>query len=251
MGSSVPRGDLYPATYNWCGYVAEQWYFTHGGQQQGPVDSATLMKLASTGQLIPSDLVWQEGMPQWALASSLQGLFGVPEASAHPSEELQTHSTTPSVPPPVVRKESFQSRIAKARRRQFMPATSWLDLFDWQFKKYLTPLIVRLTWVVVLVMASLALVGLAVVACTSWLPEAETQWISPDTNVPSGPTYELTWPALPRWLTLRLVMTATLLFQAVGIMVFVLWIRVVLESVIVLFNISMTLTSIEQTLEEE
>jgi len=50
------------------------WYYVKQGQQQGPVTIETLRALAATGQLQPSDLVWQEGMNQWVQAGSVDGL---------------------------------------------------------------------------------------------------------------------------------------------------------------------------------
>lgn len=73
--------------------MATQWHYTHDGQPaEAPVSSARLKQLAACGQLSPTDLVWQDGMVEWAPASSVKGLFpsskdlgdsaGVPPASA-------------------------------------------------------------------------------------------------------------------------------------------------------------------------
>jgi hypothetical protein len=51
--------------------MADQWYYGKDGQQQGPVDEATIKSLLASGQLAPSDLVWKEGMANWAAASTL------------------------------------------------------------------------------------------------------------------------------------------------------------------------------------
>ncbi len=51
-----------------------QWYFAQGGQQQGPVATAALRDMLSSGRLRPFDLVWHKGMPQWAPADSIEGL---------------------------------------------------------------------------------------------------------------------------------------------------------------------------------
>jgi hypothetical protein len=45
------------------------------GQQTGPYSIEQLRMMASRGELSPSDLVWQEGMPSWEPASSLPGVF--------------------------------------------------------------------------------------------------------------------------------------------------------------------------------
>jgi uncharacterized RDD family membrane protein YckC len=55
------------------------WYYYHNGQQVGPVPLDTIRSLIARGQFRPDDLVWREGMPQWApvaqvaeLASAMQ-----------------------------------------------------------------------------------------------------------------------------------------------------------------------------------
>jgi GYF domain 2 len=55
--------------------VADQWYYACDGQQWGPVSSASLREMAVHGVLQPTDLVWTEGMSQWAPASLARGLF--------------------------------------------------------------------------------------------------------------------------------------------------------------------------------
>src|SRR5438552_2345764 len=55
--------------------MAEIWYYTSQGKQMEPVTEADLKRLASSGLLRPTDLVWQEGMPDWIRASSAKGLF--------------------------------------------------------------------------------------------------------------------------------------------------------------------------------
>jgi TM2 domain-containing membrane protein YozV len=53
----------------------DQWWFVHNGQQGGPVAWAELHERASGMQLRQEDLVWRAGMPQWAPALSIPGLF--------------------------------------------------------------------------------------------------------------------------------------------------------------------------------
>ncbi len=52
-----------------------KWYYTSGGQQQGPVDFSDLQMLAGLGQLGAQDQVWTEGMGAWTSASQIQGLM--------------------------------------------------------------------------------------------------------------------------------------------------------------------------------
>jgi len=52
-----------------------EWFYAQAGRQKGPVPPAEIKRLADAGELKPNDLVWREGMPQWAPAARVQGLF--------------------------------------------------------------------------------------------------------------------------------------------------------------------------------
>jgi hypothetical protein len=53
-----------------------EWHYTVDGQPTAvPVNAAQLKQLAESGQLKPTDLVWQDGMLEWAPAGSIKGLF--------------------------------------------------------------------------------------------------------------------------------------------------------------------------------
>jgi hypothetical protein len=52
------------------------WFYTQQGKAAPvPVPPAQLKQLADTGQLQPTDLVWQEGLASWVTASTIKGLF--------------------------------------------------------------------------------------------------------------------------------------------------------------------------------
>jgi hypothetical protein len=53
----------------------QPWYFARSGKQQGPVPESALRQMLATGQLSAADLVWREGLPQWAPAASVPGLM--------------------------------------------------------------------------------------------------------------------------------------------------------------------------------
>ena len=55
--------------------MAQNWYYAAGEQKLGPYSASQLRQLAATGQLRPTDMVWKEGMKQWAAAGSVKGLF--------------------------------------------------------------------------------------------------------------------------------------------------------------------------------
>lgn len=55
--------------------TAVQWYHARGTEQFGPVSAGELKQLAQSGRLKPDDLVWREGMADWAPARTVRGLF--------------------------------------------------------------------------------------------------------------------------------------------------------------------------------
>jgi hypothetical protein len=64
------------------------WHYTRERHPKGPVTFEQLRELARTGELNPGELVWQEGMAQWAEARTIDGLYPspppVPAATAPP-----------------------------------------------------------------------------------------------------------------------------------------------------------------------
>jgi uncharacterized protein (TIGR03067 family) len=55
--------------------MANQWYYSKNGDKCGPVTSAELKALAGAGKLLPTDLVWKEGISSWKPAGKVNGLF--------------------------------------------------------------------------------------------------------------------------------------------------------------------------------
>lgn len=53
----------------------EQWYVGQSGDRKGPFTSEDLRKMAESGELKPSDLIWKQGLEQWVPASSAKNLF--------------------------------------------------------------------------------------------------------------------------------------------------------------------------------
>lgn len=60
--------------------ASNPWSFARGGVPAGRVSIAELQRMAAGGQLFPNDMVWQEGMPNWVPASSIDGLFAASSA---------------------------------------------------------------------------------------------------------------------------------------------------------------------------
>lgn len=55
--------------------MASQWHVGRGGQSTGPYSTEQLREMAATGRISPGDLVWKEGMAEWADCATVQGLF--------------------------------------------------------------------------------------------------------------------------------------------------------------------------------
>jgi hypothetical protein len=88
------------------------WYYAKNGQQQGPISPAELKKLVASGEIGPTDLVFQEGGTQWVEASSVKGLFPpagtnkpaptpAPEPQPTPSRKTDATTSRKAEPAPV------------------------------------------------------------------------------------------------------------------------------------------------------
>ena len=90
------------------------WYLGRDGQQFGPVDDTEFRRLATSGQLLPTDLVWREGFAEWVAVATLPPMTPpapvapppprAPEpAVTHPTaratgQPAQARATTPERP---------------------------------------------------------------------------------------------------------------------------------------------------------
>jgi hypothetical protein len=73
--------------------MSEKWFYMKGANKLGPVNSTKLRELAQTGELLPADLVWKEGIGDWKRARKIDGLFdGKPRSPSSAS--------APKKPPP-------------------------------------------------------------------------------------------------------------------------------------------------------
>jgi hypothetical protein len=80
--------------------MSGDWYYAKNGTSNGPLTSRELLRLVLEGTLLPTDLVWKEGLEDWQPASSVKGLF---DSSSSPSP---LHSTPTSASSP--KGESFR-----------------------------------------------------------------------------------------------------------------------------------------------
>jgi hypothetical protein len=116
------------------------WYYAKDEQQHGPVTPAQLKSLSNSGKLLPTDLVWKEGMGDWAPASDVKGLFTfvpvpppppadlaageeVAETSkASPTSGSSSTAVTSPTPEPVPPAGSSQAVSGREPQPTFVPA---------------------------------------------------------------------------------------------------------------------------------
>jgi hypothetical protein len=80
-----------------------QWWYARDDEQLGPLSPTELRRLAAGGGLAPTDLVWREGLSEWAPAGRIKGLF--PEMR-DPADEAPL---PPAGPPSGIRTGSPQA----------------------------------------------------------------------------------------------------------------------------------------------
>jgi GYF domain 2 len=99
-----------------------EWYYTTNNQQMGPISWDELRQLASTGLLHPTDMVWKEGMVDWAKADRTDGLFS--ERAAPRREERYDEDR----PRPRSRDSRDDDDYDDRPRRRRRPAASGMPL---------------------------------------------------------------------------------------------------------------------------
>ncbi|MBN2311155.1 MAG: DUF4190 domain-containing protein [Candidatus Hydrogenedentes bacterium] len=77
-----------------------EWFYATGDQQQGPVSEDGLLGLIQSGQVRPDDLVWNEGMTDWAPASEVFGdrLLGVAQQAPVGYVDMSVPEPGPAAP---------------------------------------------------------------------------------------------------------------------------------------------------------
>jgi hypothetical protein len=58
--------------------MADSWFYAKAGNRMGPVTLEQLKAMIASGQVFPGDMVWRDGMAQWAPAGSMPELGGQP-----------------------------------------------------------------------------------------------------------------------------------------------------------------------------
>ena len=76
--------------------MADEWYFMKSGRKIGPLSSKTIVELAASGKLLPTDRIQKKGAASWQEASSVKGLFTKDEVPATAANE--DHEFAEAVP---------------------------------------------------------------------------------------------------------------------------------------------------------
>lgn len=102
--------------------MSGQWYYSKNNQQKGPVSEQELKRMALSGELRPSDLVWSQGMSSWVAAQSVAMLY---PQGASPAAGPQNAATDDlGAPRPRRRRrydddyDDFERRPRRARQKK-------------------------------------------------------------------------------------------------------------------------------------
>ncbi|MES2982368.1 MAG: DUF4339 domain-containing protein [Verrucomicrobiota bacterium] len=77
--------------------MSDQWFVHSNGEQMGPYTGEQLVQYAQEGNISPETMVWADGMPEWAPASQVSGLF--PESPAAATPVAAATTSTAWAPP--------------------------------------------------------------------------------------------------------------------------------------------------------
>ncbi len=126
----------------------KEWlYSTEDDEQQGPVSAKELQQLAKNGELSADDLVWKEGMDEWAPASKIKGLTFVEPPVAQTAPVAQSRFNA----------ESLQSTLRTAQDKAD-EAAGFFWYLDLKFSRFVSANIIRVIWTVYLVLVVLSFV---------------------------------------------------------------------------------------------
>jgi len=165
-------------------------------------------------------------------------------------DQFRSLSAGESSEAPQVDLSSAASIVRRPNRmnRTLIPSTSFLDIFDLSFTRFVTPLIVKITWILVLLCGFLWIASLAlsfVVGLGSDLIGKSDTPSRPNFSAYSEPDRaEPTSSGVSASMALFVIKAVGFITFAVAGLTGVLWMRVILEGIIVIFKIAETLTDI-------
>jgi hypothetical protein len=106
--------------------MADEWYFMKNGRKMGPLSSKTIVDLAASGKLLPTDSIQKKGAATWQEASAVKGLFPKspipetiptnPDDSAEPFLDAALPVEDSSLtPPPIPRQTIPKDKVILSR----------------------------------------------------------------------------------------------------------------------------------------
>lgn len=90
-----------------------EWYYSSNGQQMGPVSYEQLKQRAQSGSLLPSDLVWKEGLPDWVAAVKVEGLLPPSDSAPKSPVSININANDEFTQVDELDRETLQSFINK------------------------------------------------------------------------------------------------------------------------------------------
>lgn len=76
------------------------WYYSVNNQPTGPVDDAMIQSMIRSGAILPTTLVWQEGMPNWQTVNSTSLATIIPAPTAMPMNNMPAQQPSIGAVPP-------------------------------------------------------------------------------------------------------------------------------------------------------
>ena len=76
--------------------MSDQWYVGRNGQKAGPYSTEQLKRMAAAGQLVPTDLLWKQGLETWVPLAKVKGLVPAAAGGTLPPLDLEPQGATPA-----------------------------------------------------------------------------------------------------------------------------------------------------------
>lgn len=75
-----------------------EWFYSKNGAQLGPVSREDLLQKKIRGEVLPSDLVWKQGMDDWKPLAQVAELAGGPPPSMSSYPPVNMQGFAPQIP---------------------------------------------------------------------------------------------------------------------------------------------------------
>jgi hypothetical protein len=143
-----------------------EWYYARDNKQLGPVSPTELKRLATAGELRPFDLVWHEGMPEWASAQNVRGLFEEEGRGAADQSPLRIANAGAKFDEPAAKSHDAALAPSAAVAATSPPAQHLLDVLLDNFRPHFNANFVETTARVFRACGSYGLLAAAAVTAT-------------------------------------------------------------------------------------